>query len=213
MCHNTFLHVHIILVGKCHAFGLSDSSPFPLGKGRVFIFTTMRRCNLKLERSLPGQQSTQSDIPSLGYPRANSTVLACAAQPQETGLKIQSIAPFKGSAGNSWNQTVERKWCVFEGWLMVKATHSSLMNSQVMKKRRIWRGRRQRHGWIVVGLRMSIFETHTGCFSVILGLENPQLLLLPLLDRIEMNSREMWDIYTLWIRGKTKWVCCRIIQH
>ncbi len=62
---STSLHVQIILVGKCHPFGLSNSSPFPLGKGRVFIFTTMRRCSLKLVRPLPGQQSAQSDTPTV----------------------------------------------------------------------------------------------------------------------------------------------------
>lgn len=41
------------------------------------------------------------------------------------------------------------------------------------KKRQESEGRRQRHGWIVVGLRMSIFEAHTRCFSVSLRLENP----------------------------------------
>lgn len=43
------------------------------------------------------------------------------------------------------------------------------------RKRQQSEGRRQRHGWIVVGLRMSIFEAHTRCFSVSLGLETPPL--------------------------------------
>lgn len=71
---------------------------------------------------------------SLGYPGADSTVLHCTARPQETGLKIQSIAPFKGSAGNSWKQTAEGKRCVFERCLLLKATHSSLMNRQLRNK-------------------------------------------------------------------------------
>lgn len=106
---------------------------------------------------------------SLGYPRASSTVLGCTVQPQETGLKIQSMAPFKGSAGNSWNQTVEGKRCVFERWPILEATHSSLMNRQVgggAEKSRICTSRRQRRGWIVVCLRMSTTETHTKCLSV-----------------------------------------------
>lgn len=96
--HNT---CHKILVRKWHSFVLSDSSPFPRGKGRVFIYTTMRRCGLKLERPLPGQQSTQSDTPAVWVTPGPAARLHCTAQPQETGLKIQSTAPFKGSAGNS----------------------------------------------------------------------------------------------------------------
>lgn len=60
------------------------------------------------------------------------------------------------------------------------------------KKIRIWRGRRQRHGWIVVGLRMSIFETHTlfFCFSCS---RKHHVLSLTLQDRIQMGSMEkMW---------------------
>lgn len=61
MCLNTFF----IQFWWENAFGGSDSSPSPSGEGRVFIFTTMRRWDLKLERSLPGQQSTQSNTPSV----------------------------------------------------------------------------------------------------------------------------------------------------
>lgn len=75
---------------------------------------------------------------SLGYPEASSTVLLCTTQPQETGLKILLIAPFKGSAGKSLNQTEEGKRCVSEKWLTLKATHSSLMQSQGRKKAEFW---------------------------------------------------------------------------
>ena len=119
------------MVGKCRPFGC-DSSPFPLGKSRVFIFTTMRRCSLKLERPSQDQQSTQSNTPTVWVtPGPAAAVLGCTAWPRETGLKIQLAAPFKGSAGNRWNQTVAGKRCVFERWPKLKATHSSLMSGQV----------------------------------------------------------------------------------
>lgn len=37
----------------------------PWYTGGVFIFTTMRRCGLKLERPSPGQRSTQSNTPTV----------------------------------------------------------------------------------------------------------------------------------------------------
>lgn len=40
--------------------------------------------------------------PQSGLPQARSAVFDCAAQPQETQLKIQLIGPFKGSSSNSY---------------------------------------------------------------------------------------------------------------
>lgn len=60
------------------------------------------------------------------------------------------------------------------------------------KKRRIWRGRRQRHGWIAVGMRMSIFELTPAVFSVFfLGVENPHPLPGPARPYRAGHLREM----------------------
>ena len=58
------------------------------------------------------------------------------------------------------------------------------------KKRQESEGRRQRHGWIVAGLRMSIFEAHTRCFSVspCPRPPPPPVLPLPLQDHIELDT-------------------------
>lgn len=47
------------------------------------------------------------------------------------------MAPFKGSAGNSRDQTTEGKRCVFERCVTLKkTTHSSLMNARVREEER-----------------------------------------------------------------------------
>lgn len=145
---------------------------FPLSGAKGVYFYHHEAMRSKVSVALVGLAvHTEWHPDSLGYPRANSTVLDCTKRPQETGLKIQSIALFKGSAGNSWNQTVEGKRCVLERWLMLKATHSSLMHGQVRKKQNKT-GFSGANSKDVAGLRMSIFETHTRGFSVFVGLEN-----------------------------------------